>query len=555
MISPELPPFYYLHNFHQVLQWVQHVSADLLEPEHVQCDHAFAQASQSAQALLVRLLMRKGPVFRIDKLRYAEIEDLEAAVQELAACKLIEIDPALDLDTLFAVHTMPELRRMFHDLPAAGRKSDYQQWIARAQGEQERPFLQWCARPELQAPLLRLSAAVVHWAQRLQLLFFGNHYQDWSEFVLSDLGLYRYEAVALDQGSRAFRHQEDVRLYETLSELRDAPDEADLEHWTERFAAVQRIQTDSDWLRRRKAKTVFQLGQQAERQHWWSLAEQAYAQTRWPGARYRQLRVLERQEKQEDAWPLFCQAWEQPESEGEAQKLRRMLPRLRRKLALEAPPTAPSGKPASRTQRSDLVLPDDGTRVEVQVLSHWNSPLAPVFYVENTLFPALLGLLGWDAIYAPLPGAFFHPYQACPADWGSPDFVSRRQNLFDQSLSVLNGTDYKTVIWQRWQEKRGIQCPLLIWPALDESLIGQALHCIPAQHLQLVFTRILQDWRDNRAGLPDLVRFMPAQQSYELIEVKGPGDRLQDNQRRWLSYFEQHAIPARVCYVTRPEAS
>lgn len=53
----------------------------------------------------------------------------------------------------------------------------------------------------------------------------------------------------------------------------------------------------------------------------------------------------------------------------------------------------------------------------------------------------------------------FHPYQACPADWGNPDFVSRRQNLFDQSLSVLDGADYKTVIWQRWQEKRGIQCP------------------------------------------------------------------------------------------------
>ncbi|MES5323273.1 VRR-NUC domain-containing protein [Alcaligenes phenolicus] len=554
MIPPELPPFYYLHNFHQVLQWVQHASSDLLEPEHVQCGHRFGHASQPAQALLVRLLMRKGPVFRIDKLRYAEIENLEEAVQELAACELIETDPELDLETLFAVHTVPELRRLFSELPATGRKSDYLEWIGQTQGEQARPFTQWCADPGLHAPTLRLSPQVMHWAQRLQLLFFGNHYQDWSEFVLSDLGLYRYETVILDQSSRAFRHNEDVRLYEALSELRDAQDEADPDLWAQRFAAVQAVETDSDWLQRRKAKTLFQLGQQAERQHWWPLAEQAYVQTNWPGARYRQLRVLERQDKHQGAWPLFCQAWEQPENESETQKLLRMLPRLRRKLAVEAPPSSPSTKPTSRTQRSDLVLFDDGNRVESQVLAHWDSPLAPVFYVENALFPALLGLLSWDAIFAPLPGAFFHPYQACPADWGNPDFVSRRQNLFDQSLSVLDGADYKTVIWQRWQQKRGIQCPLLIWPALNESLIDQALHCIPAQHLQLVFKRILQDWRDNRSGLPDLVRFMPAQQSYELIEVKGPGDRLQDNQRRWLSYFEQHAIPARVCYVTRPES-
>ena len=62
---------------------------------------------------------------------------------------------------------------------------------------------------------------------------------------------------------------------------------------------------------------------------------------------------------------------------------------------------------------------------------------------------------------------------------------------------------------------------------------------------------MLLDWRDNRAGLPDLIRFLPALDWYELIEVKGPGDRLQDNQRRWLAYFEQHGIPARVCHVSR----
>src|SRR5690606_28529715 len=126
--------------------------------------------------------------------------------------------------------------------------------------------------------------------------------------------------------------------------------------------------------------------------------------------------------------------------------LLRMLPRLRRKLAVEAPPSPPSTKPTSRTQRSDLVLFDDGNRVESQVLAHWDSPLAPVFYVENALFPALLGLLSWDAIFAPLPCAFFLHYQACPADWAKPDFVSRWKNLSDQSLNVLGGADDETPI-------------------------------------------------------------------------------------------------------------
>ena len=36
---------------------------------------------------------------------------------------------------------------------------------------------------------------------------------------------------------------------------------------------------------------------------------------------------------------------------------------------------------------------------------------------------------------------------------------------------------------------------------------------------------------------------------YRLIEVKGPGDRLQDNQIRWLSFCVAQEIPVCVCKV------
>jgi hypothetical protein len=34
-----------------------------------------------------------------------------------------------------------------------------------------------------------------------------------------------------------------------------------------------------------------------------------------------------------------------------------------------------------------------------------------------------------------------------------------------------------------------------------------------------------------------------------MIEVKGPGDRLQDNQRRLLEYCMSHGMPVEVCWV------
>jgi hypothetical protein len=39
-----------------------------------------------------------------------------------------------------------------------------------------------------------------------------------------------------------------------------------------------------------------------------------------------------------------------------------------------------------------------------------------------------------------------------------------------------------------------------------------------------------------------------------MVEVKGPGDRLQDNQLRWLEFCRQHGLPVAVCHVLERNA-
>jgi hypothetical protein len=53
-------------------------------------------------------------------------------------------------------------------------------------------------------------------------------------------------------------------------------------------------------------------------------------------------------------------------------------------------------------------------------------------------------------------------------------------------------------------------------------------------------TDLLLDIKANRAGMPDLIQFWPQDKTYRMIEVKGPGDRLQDNQLRWLEFCHEH---------------
>jgi hypothetical protein len=93
------------------------------------------------------------------------------------------------------------------------------------------------------------------------------------------------------------------------------------------------------------------------------------------------------------------------------------------------------------------------------------------------------------------------------------------------------------------------------WDYLERGVIELALRCIPAAHLKLWFQRILQDVKDNRTGFPDLIQFFPLEGRYEMIEVKGPGDRLQDNQLRWIDYCKEHGMPVTVCYLQWQEAA
>ena len=121
--------------------------------------------------------------------------------------------------------------------------------------------------------------------------------------------------------------------------------------------------------------------------------------------------------------------------------------------------------------------------------------------------------------------------------------------MFARCLACLDSDDYRACIRRTFREKAGIHNAFVAWGLLDEVLLEQALDCLPAAHLKLIFQRILADVPGNRSGLPDLIQFWPAERRYRMIEVKGPGDRLQDNQKRWIDYAGRHDLPITVCYV------
>src|SRR5262245_44958906 len=102
-------PFYYLHNFHALLDWIGERYGDLLDAEERGFIEAFRTLPRPSRALLVRMVMRKGTLFRASKLNYAEIGDTREAAAPLLELGWIDAKCGLDLTQLFGLLTLGEV--------------------------------------------------------------------------------------------------------------------------------------------------------------------------------------------------------------------------------------------------------------------------------------------------------------------------------------------------------------------------------------------------------------------------------------------------------------
>jgi hypothetical protein len=541
MLHPR--PFYYLENFCTALAWLRQRYGDLLnETEHAFIA-SFHELPRDSAALLVRMIGRKGDLFRTSKLGYSEIGCPSEAAAALIELGWVDREPILTLAELGRQLRKSELLRAFNIAGAAcfARKPEL---LSHIEGDcaRARALADWW--PDAPDVIYRLVINPL--CDLLRLVFFGNFRQDWSQFVLADLGIFKYEKVPCDPATRAFHTREHIDTFHALFLCSQQLEESDDIEGPLRMLPPS--VADNEWLEGRRCKLQFRIAQCCERQGDFVRALQIYRECGYAGARLRVVRLLERLERIAEALQLAARIREQPADELETQQLCRMWPRLQRKAGLIPQRTRPPH--GWSTFKLELPLAARPACLEQATAQALSQPDAPAHYVENGLINSLFGLLCWEAIFAPIAGAFFHEFQAAPADLHAPAFQGRRVAQFAQCFAQLESADYRDTIRRNFEQKTGIQSPFVFWNVISEALLRSALDCLPREHLAACFGRILANIRSNACGLPDLVQFWPAQRRYRLIEVKGPGDRLQDNQIRWLTFCVAHGIPVSVCQVS-----
>ena len=195
-------PLYYLENMETVLGWVQSHHGDLLTAEELDRLASFHTLSLPARALLTRMVMRTGDIFRSDKLKYPELGAPEQqALAELTDTGWLDTDPLLSLDELFRLFTLGELRPALGPLlKAAGEPANLPKGRMRdallPQFPDSHTVADWLGQHA--RPVVRLKTMALF--DRVRLMFFGNLRQSWSDFVLVELGHQQYEPVTFYTG-------------------------------------------------------------------------------------------------------------------------------------------------------------------------------------------------------------------------------------------------------------------------------------------------------------------------------------------------------------------
>jgi hypothetical protein len=484
----------------------------------------------------------------VSRLAYAELGELGAVIDTLVDAQLAVVAQGLSVEELGRLFTLAELRlgagpRLSG--PLTRGKPALLEAIAALELD-EAGYLQLLASVDRERIIAPCGVAEV---QLLQLLFFGNRRQSLTDFVLSDLGVARYYPYPLDRQHRLFQHRDAVEEYlacaafsDAWYELRDSGEVAGLLELADLLLAgeVRFASTEGRWYRLCNG-----LARDLERLGALDPALQLYRRSQRHPARERQLRILERMADWIAAEELGQAILAAPWCEDECDAASRVLPRVRRRLGQPAKP-----RPRDAFARLDLVLPPQQAAVERlaahQLESDWHS----VHYVENSLMNSLFGLAFWEQIFTPVPGAFHNPYQSVPTDMYGPDFLARRRRALEARLRQLEEGDITAILAEAHQKYATYQCRWVDWRQLDAALLNAVTRVIPSAHLLAVWQRILFDPRENRRGFPDLIALGEAPGEYCLIEVKGPGDALQDSQKRWLRFFRQQGIPASVAWVT-----
>ncbi|XP_042485439.1 fanconi-associated nuclease 1 homolog isoform X2 [Macadamia integrifolia] len=604
----------YQQNFCIIINEVLNTYSHLFLDDERLFLESFSSLSDDSQRLLVRLYTRKGPWFRISNISYAEILDCQEAIKglcvagyihSLESTKEINFKDMKEVLDVLIVSELREISSLAHLKVQHGvrctKRQDFIAWILASFEDGMCPLL-----PSLildrTGTCIRITSTAEVLLWRVERLFFLNGQQDLSAFLLVNLGLVKYPSYKCITVNQIFPGRSDLLAYEEAVEVAQIMDQSLDENNTE--VVMRCIEISEAYI----SSSSDEAAQSSVSESAGTFV--SYYSALWVYSKVVTLGIsfLECEHKYQDAIRLLKQLLNAVTCDGRrgywtlrlsvdlehvgcvcesllvAEKglldpwvrAGSKMALQRRVLRLGKPPRrwkTPSfadsikrkikevhiqGRPLNcETGMRNRYYGEDDEQCGVEQLAlqyyageggGWQG-----IHAETGIWMMIFGLLMWDIIFAVVPDVFRTRFQTAPLDLETDNFYIARKNLIESHLQKIQGGMAEEMLITSWESHIGTACRGVNWDRHSLSDLRAAVTCIGGHCLASFCRHLAQDYRSWSSGMPDLLlwRFCGVYTGEaKLVEVKGPRDRLSEQQRAWLLLLMDCGFNTEVCKVS-----
>ncbi|XP_038889850.1 fanconi-associated nuclease 1 homolog isoform X2 [Benincasa hispida] len=594
----------YQKNFSLLVQEVLQGYSHLLSDDEKQFLDVFSSLSDDSQRLFIRLYMRKGPWFRMSCTSYKEVLDPKQAVKELSeagylCCFATNEADNTDMIQILNLLTVSELREVMCMLKkncnSSMRKDDLVASLLSPYEDGLCPLL-----PDLILGIAGLCTRISSKAElliwRAERLFFLNGEQDLSAFLLVDMGIVKYPTYSCIITDQIFLDRNDLLAYEEAIEVAQLIDQA-LDEKDNKMVlrcvsvADSRVQPNTcttsesvaffssfsaSWI----YSKVVSLGVSfLERENRYNdavllLKRLLNCYTRDGRRGYWTLRLsidLEHlgypSESLSVAERGLLDPWVRAGSRmGLQRRILRLgkpprrwkIPSFADSIKRKITEVHIQGRPLNcETGMKSRFYGESGEQCSVEQLAleyysaeggGWQG-----VHSESGIWLTIFGLLLWDAIFSDVPNVFRTKFQTAPLDFGTDSFYLLRQNSIESQLQKIQEGMGEEILITSWESHKGTACNGVHWDRHSLAELRAAVTCIGGPCMASLCRHLAQDYQSWSSGMPDLLLWrFNSEYSGEakLVEVKGPRDRLSEQQRAWLLLLMDCGFITEVCKIT-----
>ncbi len=520
----ELSETYYWDHFSYILRYIDRHYLPLLQEREIVFLKDFSELPFAAQCLYLRLASRRSAYFRIEKLNYPEIGDLDNPLRILHSSGFL-MEVTEGVESIFTKQECVILaKKKGIQVPSSATKEEAAALVSS-------PDLIAAFSTGIVAPI-RMEVFAF-----LQFLFFGTRSRDLTDFVVKDLGHRAFVEVQEEDLKPYFQTREEAEQKWAISLWREwfytssvSVDEM-LASWRVHMLPLAESLLEPSI--RAFEKACYALGRLLEREKAYGEALEVYEVSLTGASMERRVRVLQKMGEMEEAINWARVGLELCDSPSEIHFFEDFLAKQASKKSIK--------QVTSSLKQAELIeiSPEYIGQVEAGVAAYFEAQGYYAAFTENQIWHNFLGLFAWDLIFAERKEGFHHPFQWAPSHYGKESFAGELPlHLLSDRVELL------ALLRARAAENQGAMNPLVDWYSLDFDLMERFLNAMPTDGLAAIAHYMWTHLGTHVKGFPDL--FIQKGDEYAFVEVKSPNDHLSAIQHFWHDFMRRNGVSIRL---------